>query len=53
MNFLPFKVGIKKETVMKKIFFLLIAIFSIAINAQTNPAITKFLQNTTGITGRH
>lgn len=38
---------------MKKIFFLLIAIFSIAINAQTNPAITKFLQNTTGITGRH
>ena len=38
---------------MKKIFFLLIAIFSIAINAQTKPAITKFLQNTTGITGRH
>lgn len=32
---------------------MLIAIFSIAINAQTNPAITKFLQNTTGITGRH
>lgn len=36
----------------KKITYLLFAI-SVSTFAQTNPAITKWLQNTTGITGRH
>lgn len=38
---------------MKKIIFLLSILFSSTIFAQTNPAITSWLQNTTGITGRH
>lgn len=37
---------------MKKIFKILM-ITGMISNAQTNPAITKWLQNTTGITGRH
>lgn len=37
---------------MKKI--VLLALFSFSVtNGQTNPAITKWLRNTTGITGRH
>ena len=39
---------------MKKIFLAsIIALSSTVIHAQTNPIITKWLQNTTGITGRH
>lgn len=39
---------------MKKTFFtLVIGARSILLMAQTNPAITKWLQNTTSITGRH
>ena len=39
---------------MKKIFLTsIIALSSTVIHAQTNPIITKWLQNTTGITGRH
>ena len=38
---------------MKKTATLLFVLVISAINAQTNPAITKWLQNTTGITGRH
>ncbi|GAA4055007.1 YHYH protein [Flavobacterium chungnamense] len=34
-------------------FLFLILIFSAVSFAQTNPAITSWLQNTTGITGRH
>jgi hypothetical protein len=37
---------------MMKIFKILM-ITGMISNAQTNPAITKWLQNTTGITGRH
>lgn len=38
---------------MKKLTLCLLIITSYALNAQTNPAITKWLQNTTGIVGRH
>ena len=38
---------------MKKIFMLSCLALGTFLNAQTNPAITKWLQNTTGITGRH
>lgn len=40
---------------MKQVFTLLIIslCFCAYTNAQTNPIITKWLQNTTGITGRH
>ena len=38
---------------MKKPLFLCCFAFSLLLNAQTNPAITKWLQNTTGTTGRH
>ena len=39
---------------MKKIILAsIIALTSIVINAQSNPIITKWFQNTTGITGRH
>lgn len=37
----------------KSLFSLSLLLFSIAIQAQTNPAITSWLKNTTGITGRH
>lgn len=37
---------------MKKLLFILFAFCQIS-SAQTNPAITKWLRNTTGITGRH
>jgi len=37
---------------MKK-FFIILFFASAIVNAQTNPVITKWLQNTTGITGRH
>lgn len=38
---------------MKKTLFLIALVASFASHAQTNPAITGWLQNTTGITGRH
>lgn len=38
---------------MKKTNTLFLVLGVVALQAQTNPAITKFLQNTTGITGRH
>ncbi|MFT7251059.1 MAG: hypothetical protein ACI9FW_000778, partial [Flavobacterium sp.] len=38
---------------MKKNFTYLTLFVVFLMNAQTNPAITKWLQNTTGITGRH
>jgi hypothetical protein len=38
---------------MKKTITLLALFVAFLMNAQTNPAITKWLQNTTGITGRH
>lgn len=38
---------------MKKPITILSFLFAFAINAQTNPAITSWLQNTTGISGRH
>lgn len=37
---------------MKKLFFALV-LNGLLASAQTNPAITSWLQNTTGITGRH
>ncbi len=37
----------------KALFSLVIGAQSILLMAQTNPAITQWLQNTTGITGRH
>ena len=36
-----------------KLTLILLLIFSAYIQAQTNPAITSWLRNTTGITGRH
>jgi hypothetical protein len=38
---------------MKKTLFLIALVASFASHSQTNPAITGWLQNTTGITGRH
>ena len=38
---------------MRKLTLLLLITSNSVLLAQTNPAITKFLQNTTGITGRH
>ncbi len=38
---------------MKSIFTILALLLTLITNAQTNPAITGWLQNTTGITGRH
>lgn len=38
---------------MQKSILLCCFVFSVLLNAQTNPVITKWLQNTTGITGRH
>ena len=38
---------------MKKTITLLAFLTVLISNAQTNPAITSWLQNTTGITGRH
>lgn len=38
---------------MKKTNTFLFLLFALFANAQTNPAITSWLQNTTGITGRH
>lgn len=38
---------------MKKPITFLILFIAFVLNAQTNPAITSWLQNTTGITGRH
>lgn len=38
---------------MRKSFLLCCFVFSVLLNAQTNPAVTQWLQNTTGITGRH
>lgn len=39
---------------MKKKFLIIASVFGISnLFAQTNPAITSWLQNTTGITGRH
>ena len=38
---------------MKKKFSIFTLILVTTIQAQTNPAITKWLRNTTGITGRH
>lgn len=40
---------------MKKIstFTLCLLLLTLQLNAQTNPAITSWLRNTTGITGRH
>ena len=38
---------------MKKITLLAFVLFTFGLHAQTNPAITRWLQNTTGITGRH
>ena len=38
---------------MKKILSALLLLAAFHANAQTNPAITKWLQNTTGIQGRH
>lgn len=38
---------------MKQIFILICFLLVSFIQAQTNPAITSWLQNTTGITGRH
>ena len=38
---------------MKKAITLFFVLSFVALNAQTNPAITKWLQNNTGITGRH
>ncbi|MBP6557350.1 MAG: YHYH protein, partial [Flavobacterium sp.] len=36
-----------------KLTLILLLIFSACLQAQTNPAITSWLRNTTGITGRH
>ncbi|MBC7642196.1 MAG: YHYH protein [Flavobacterium sp.] len=38
---------------MKKPITILSFLLAFAVNAQTNPAITSWLQNTTGISGRH
>ncbi|WP_395043821.1 YHYH protein [Flavobacterium sp.] len=38
---------------MKLIITIITFFVTISINSQTNPAITSWLQNTTGITGRH
>jgi YHYH protein/Secretion system C-terminal sorting domain len=38
---------------MKTTVSILTLLISICLNAQTNPAITSWLQNSTGITGRH
>ena len=38
---------------MKQILLTLLIISTAAMNAQNNPVITSWLQNTTGITGRH
>lgn len=38
---------------MKKLLIFSCLALGTFLNAQTNPAITKWLQNTTGITGRH
>jgi hypothetical protein len=38
---------------MKKALYLFTLLFCVALQAQTNPAITSWIQNTTGITGRH
>lgn len=38
---------------MKKLFLILFFICSGILQAQTNPVITKWLQNSTGIVGRH
>jgi YHYH protein/Secretion system C-terminal sorting domain len=43
----------KTNLTMKKTITLLSIFVALVSNAQTNPAITKFSQNTTGITGRH
>ena len=37
----------------RNILILILCAFSLLSDAQTNPAITSWLQNTTGITGRH
>ena len=45
---------LKSEYMSTKLILTFMVIgMSIFSNAQTNPAITKWLQNTTGITGRH
>lgn len=36
-----------------KVLILLVSMMTVYLNAQTNPAITEWLQNTTGIKGRH
>lgn len=38
---------------MKKLFTFSLILFVFGLQAQTNPAITSWLQNTTGIVGRH
>ncbi|AXG74365.1 YHYH protein [Flavobacterium arcticum] len=38
---------------MKRAFYLFTLLFCIVVQAQTNPVITSWIQNTTGITGRH
>jgi hypothetical protein len=38
---------------MKKLITFSILLFAISVQAQTNPAITSWLKNITGITGRH
>lgn len=38
---------------MRRIFLSLACLLAFAANAQTNPIITQWLRNTTGITGRH
>ncbi len=38
---------------MRKALCLFTSLFCVALQAQTNPAITSWIQNTTGITGRH
>jgi len=38
---------------MRKLFTTLFILTVITINAQTNPIITSWLRNTTGVTGRH
>ncbi|MGV9002805.1 YHYH protein [Flavobacterium sp.] len=38
---------------MKKTFTLILTLSFVALNAQTNPAITKWLHNTTNIMGKH
>ncbi|MFL5763958.1 MAG: YHYH protein [Bacteroidia bacterium] len=38
---------------MKKLLFITVALIGTVANAQVNPAISSWIQNTTGITGRH